>query len=779
MRLASCSSIRMGIAASLLALACEPADPGPSADFLAAREGQAPAEREWRTYLGDAAASHASPLDEIRPENVDRLEVAWRYDAGGAGLAADTQIQTNPLVVKGVLYGTSPALALFALDAATGRELWRFEPDTDVRIWTASRGVAYWEGPAKGREDGDAASDAPAEATGVGALDERLFFGAGPYLHAIDARTGRPIESFADRGRLDLREGLAREIGSDPIGVVANTPGTIFEDLIVIGGRVNEMKGAAPGDVRAFDVRTGALRWRFRTIPQPGEPGYETWPPDAWERVGGANAWAGITLDPERGLVFVPTGSATYDYYGADRAGDNLYANCLVALDARTGERRWHRQLVRHDLWDRDLPAPPNLVTIRRGGVEIPAVAQVTKTGHVFLFHRETGEPLFPLREEPVVGPFIPGEKPATSQPLPTLPPPFVRQGFSRDDVTDYSESARTEILARLESMQFGSLYTALGAAENVVSPGLDGGAEWGGAAWDAASGLLFVNANQVPWVVQMIEARETGGLREQIAAGYLHTCAGCHGLDMRGDGGTVPSLVGIDERLSIFELDRLIRDGRGRMPGLGGMLKWYERAALTWFVYTADEDDAPSAWASQSGPKTFVNAGFQKLVDADGLPGSKPPWGLLSAIDLAAGAIRWQVPLGDYPQVLAAGRSGLGAENYGGPIVTAGGLLFLAATPDAKIRAFEPATGRVLWEAELPAAGFATPSTYEAQGRQFVVVAAGGGKLGRPSGSQYVAFALPRAGEAETASTSASAAAIENEDETDRDEAATTAQSR
>lgn len=742
------SPIQTLLAASLLALACEPADHAssdhaPSPALQAARAAHAPAEREWRTYLGDLAASHRSPLDQIRPENVASLEIAWRYDAGGADTAATTQIQTNPLVVKGVLYGTSPALALFALDAATGAELWRFEPEADIRVWTASRGVAYWEEPVAGGSEDDGRGG---ERDGIdGATrDERIFFGAGPYLHAIDARTGRPIESFGDDGRIDLREGLDRDLGDDLMGVVANTPGTIFEDLILIGGRVNEMKGAAPGDVRAFDVRTGALRWRFRTIPRPGEPGHETWPADAWQRVGGANSWAGITVDPGRGLAFVPTGSATYDYYGADRAGDNLFANSLIALDARTGERRWHQQLVRHDLWDRDLPAPPNLVTLRRDGTEIPAVAQVTKTGHVFLFHRETGEPLFPLREEPVVGPFIPGEQPAASQPLPTRPPPFVRQGFSRADVTDYSETARAAILARLESMQFGSLYTAPGAAENVVSPGLDGGAEWGGAAWDEASGLLFVNANQVPWVVQMIEARASGGVREQIAAGYLYTCAGCHGLDLRGDGSSVPSLVDVDERLSFLELDRLIRDGRGRMPGMGGLLKWYERAALTWFVYTADEEDAPSAWAAQAGPKTFVNAGFQKLVDEEGLPGSKPPWGTLSAIDLAAGEIRWQVPLGDYPKVLAAGRSGLGAENYGGPILTAGGLLFLAATPDAKLRAFEPSTGRVLWEASLPAAGFATPSTYEARGRQFVVVAAGGGKLGQPSGSEYVAFALP-----------------------------------
>lgn len=698
----------------------------PSPAFEAARKKAAPAEREWRVYLGDSAASHASPLVEIGPQNVASLEVAWTYDAGGASSEASSQIQCNPLVVKGVLYGSSPDLAVFALDAATGEPLWRFAPDVDVRIWTASRGLAYWADDSGG--------------------DERIFFGAGSLLFALDARTGTPIASFGEGGHIDLNEGLGREIGSDPLGVVANTPGAIFEDLIVMGGRVNEMKGAAPGHVRAFDVRSGVQRWIFHTIPQPGEPGHETWPADAWQSVGGANAWAGITIDAERGLAFVPTGSATPDFFGGERAGDGLYANSLIALDAQTGVRRWHRQLVRHDLWDRDLPAPPNLVTLVQGGRSIPAVAQVTKTGDTFVFHRETGEPLFPLAEEPVHGPFVPGEVPAASQPRPTAPPPFVRQGFSTEFVSDYDDAARESVLARLASMQFGPLYQALGERPTVLYPGIDGGAEWGGAAWDAEQGLLFVNANQIASVVQMIEAREGEGIRDLVATGYLHTCAGCHGLDMRGDGAEIPSLVGIDERMGFFALDRLIRDGRGRMPGLGGMLAWYERAAISWFVYTATPADAPSNWAQRPGKRTFVNAGYQKLLDDAGLPGSKPPWGTLTAIDLAAGRLRWQIPLGDYPQVLAAGRSGLGAENYGGPIVTASGLLFIAATPDARLRAFESATGRLLFEATLPAAGFATPTTYEADGRQFVVVAAGGGKLSRPSGSQYVAFALPRA---------------------------------
>lgn len=707
-------------------LACSNEAQTPSAAFFEARSrASEDPVHDWRTYLADPAVSHGSTLAEIDRTNVAQLEVAWTYDSRDASDQGTTQIQFNPLVVKGVLYGASPSLRLFALDATTGEELWSFEPEADVRIWTNSRGAVYWADP----ENED---------------DERILFGAGPYLHAVDARTGRPIDGFGDGGRIDLREGLGRDSDADMMGVVASTPGVVFEDLILIGGRVNEARGALPGHVRAFDLRSGAMRWIFHTIPQPGEVGFESWPADAYERVGGANAWAGISVDLERGLAFVPTGSASFDFYGADREGDNLFANSLVALDARTGERRWHFQIVRHDLWDRDLPAPPNLVELSRDGVPIPAVAQVTKTGDTFVFHRETGEPLFELREEPVVGPFVPGEHPAASQPLPVRPPPLVLQEFSQDLVTDYSDAAAEEIRSRIEAMQYGSLYTALGATQNIVYPGLDGGAEWGGAAWDQDAGLLYVNVNQVPWVVQMIEAPDGDGFENALGTGYLHLCGGCHGLDMRGDGVSVPSLIGIDERMGFFELNRLIRDGRGRMPGLGSTLEWYERAAVAWFVYTADEGDAPASWPERPGPKTFVNAGFQKLLDSEGLPGSKPPWGSLAAIDLARGEIRWQVPLGDYPQVLDAGRSGLGAESYGGPIVTGGGLLFIASTPDSLLRAFDKATGEVLWEAELPASGFATPATYEADGRQFVVIAAGGGKLGRPSGSQYVAFALP-----------------------------------
>ena len=712
-----------GIAAVATALACDAAPPAPSQAFARARANGSAPEREWRTYLGDRAVSHASPLAQIDRRNVASLQVAWRYDAGGTQPGRSSQMQFNPLVVKGVLYGASPALRLFALDATTGAELWSFTPDVRASVISPSRGAVYWE-------------DGP---------DERILFGAGPHLYALDARSGLPIRAFGDDGRLDLRLGLGRDVSDDMMGVLVTTPGSVFEDLLIVGGRVNELSGAAPGHVRAFDIRTGEMRWIFHTIPRPGEFGHDTWPPDAWQQAGGANSWAGFSVDAERGLVFVPTGSATPDFSGAARRGDDLFANSLIALDARTGERRWHYQVVRHDLWDRDLPAPPNLVEIEREGVRIPAVAQVTKTGDTFLFERETGAPLFPIREEPVHGPAMAGEFPAPSQPLPTRPPPFVRQVFSLAELADRSPLVHEKLAEQLATLRSGPLYLAPSAQGTLEFPGTDGGAEWGGAAWDQVTGLLFVNANQTASIVRMIELPKERGSLTDVATGYLFACGGCHGSDLRGDGVGVPSLVGVGERMGFLDLYRTIRDGRGRMPALGGTLEWWQSAALAGWVYFAGPEDAPAQWASGGeGSGEYLNAGYQEFVGVDGLPGIQPPWGTFTALDLAHGEIRWQVPLGDFPQTLAAGQRGLGAQNYGGPVVTAGGLLFLAATPDQRLRAFDVHTGDVLWEAELPAAGFATPATYEASGRQFVVIAAGGGKLKAPSGSEYVAFALP-----------------------------------
>lgn len=717
-----CASLASGLALLLSLSACAPPDRVSSAAFdLARSRGAEEPAREWRTYLGDLASSQSSPLDQVDAGNVSELEVAWRYDAGGASETGVSQVQFNPLIVRGVLYGVSPTLRVFALDASTGAQLWSFEPGVPVEAWTASRGAVYWA-------DGE---------------DERLIVGVGPELIALDARTGELASAFGDGGRLDLGRGLGRDV-DDMMGVVATTPGSLFEDLLIVGGRVGESRGAAPGHVRAFDVRTGEMRWIFHTVPRPGEFGADTWPDDAWQHTGGVNAWAGFAVDAERGLVFVPTGAPTFDFFGGDRPGDNLFANTLLALDARTGERRWHYQVVRHDIWDRDLPSPPNLVEVERDGQTIPAVAQVTKTGDTFVFHRETGAPLFPIEEQDVVGAAVPGEAVARKQPVPVRPPPFTRQGFSLDLVTDRTEAARASVLERAKDMQFGALYVPPSGVGTVQYPGTDGGAEWGGAAWDAETGLLYVNANQIGTIVQLLEASTDFDYFASPQGAYVMLCGGCHGLDLAGDGSRVPSLRGVRDRLGLFDTYRVIRDGRGHMPGFDGFVPWYGLAAIAWYVHGLEDDALPSNWAALAGPKEYVNAGYHSLLDADRLPGTKPPWGTLTAIDLSAGEIRWQVPFGNYPAALERGATGLGSENYGGPVVTAGGLLFIAATPDAKIHAFDKVTGALLWEGDLPAGGFATPAVYEANGRQFVVVAAGGGKLGTPNGSEYVAFALP-----------------------------------
>ena len=707
-------------AALLLALvACSPSESsGPSPEFEAARARAAAPENEWRSYLGDLSSRQWSPLSEIDRTNVAELEVAWEYSAGGAG-----QIQTNPLVVGGVLFGVSPELAAFALDAGTGTELWRFESGAGAGPTAPNRGLAYWTD---------------------GASDERIFLPAGPEVWALDARTGRPIREFGSDGRIRMRDGLSH--GDD--FVIATTPGAVYRDLLIQPMRVNEMGGAAPGDIRAFDVRTGEVRWTFRTIPAPGEPGHETWPEDAWQRVGGANNWAGLSIDEARGIAYVPTGSAAFDFYGADRAGDNLFANTLLALDAATGERLWHYQVVRHDVWDRDLPAPPNLVRIVIDGEPRDAVAQITKSGHVFVFDRDTGEPVWPIDEVDVPGSGLPGEVLATSQPLPTKPPPFSRQRVTEASLADRTPEAAVMARERFDGAMPDHAFDPPSLEGGFVFPGMDGGGEWGGASFDPETGLLYVNSSEIPWWLQMMETPAMDSLGAGGRLGYVMVCASCHGLEREGAGFS-PSLVNLGERIGYLDTWRVIRDGRGRMPGFAA-LGLTARASVVWYLFHPDgaddpPEEPPDGFALGMFPR-FTNMGYPKFVDpADGVPLVAPPWGQLTAIDLNAGEIAWQIPLGNHPVLAEHGVFGTGSENYGGPVATAGGLVFIAASMDGHARAFDKATGELLWEHELPFAGFATPAVYEAGGVQFVVFAAGGGKLDQPAGDRYVAFALPR----------------------------------
>ncbi|MBW2271110.1 MAG: pyrroloquinoline quinone-dependent dehydrogenase [Deltaproteobacteria bacterium] len=668
-----------------------------------------PADRDWSHYLGDPARTHYSPLRQIDRDNVQRLEVAWTHDTGDA--TARSELQCNPLIVAGVIYATSPSLRVFALDATSGAEIWSFDPFETVEGGQGrNRGLSWWA-------DGD---------------DRRILVTAGPWLLALDARSGTPVESFGEHGRIDLREGLDTQTNDSFVS--ATTPGAIWRDLYIIGTRVSEDAGAAPGHVRAYDVRTGERRWIFHTIPHPGEPGHETWPEAAWQHAGGANAWSGISIDEERGLAYFGTGSATPDFYGAARIGDDLYANSLVALDAATGERRWHFQFVHHDLWDRDVPAPPNLVTIERAGRRVDAVAQVTKSGHVFVFDRESGEPLFPIEERPAPSSAVPGEVTAPTQPVPLAPPPFTRQRFTREGVTQRTPEARASVLARVEGMRTGA-WEPPGLDGAILYPGYDGGAAWGGAGWDPQSGRLFVNANEVGSFLRLLRLEGPVDGR----ALYLEKCGLCHAPDRRGTE-TGPTLIGVMERRTPHEVYATVMAGAGRMPGFPGM-PMPEIAAILAHI---TDPEAPPAEAAADGGVRYVSAGYQDVTDPDGFPGNAPPWGTLSAIDLARGEISWQVPLGGYAALIEQGLTKTGAQNYGGPLVTAGGVLFIAATPDETLRAFDVRNGDILWEAPLPYSGFATPATYQVRGRQYIVIAAGGGKLRRPAGASYVAFALP-----------------------------------
>jgi len=675
---------------------------------------------DWPHYHGDPAQTHYSPLAQIDRDNVHRLDVAWSFDTGDA--FPGSQMQCNPLVINGVLYALSPKLQVIALDAATGRLLWRFDSLADVPAvgLLRARGLAYWS---DGRE-------------------HRLFVAARHWLYVLDARSGSPIRSFGRNGRIDLREGLGRE--NEHLAVSLSTPGIVFNDLLIIGSAVGETLPAAPGDIRAIDVRTGAIRWTFHTIPAPGEFGSNTWPPRARQESGGANNWAGMAVDVERGIVFVPTGSATYDFYGANRHGDNLFANCLIALDAATGRRLWHFQFVHHDLWDRDLPAPPTLVTVARDGKDVDAVAQVTKSGHVFVFDRVTGEALFPIEERAVPRSDVPGEMAAETQPLPLLPKPFARQSLTADLLTTRTDEARAAVLERFRKLRSGGQFTPGSSDGTVMFPGFDGGAEWGGAAFDSATRILYVNSNEMAWVLRLVNVQEDAASTGKSI--YLAECASCHGADRSGQPPQVPSLIGVGERYADTELFTLLMRGGSRMPGFAH-LGWTKLLAVSEYVLhgrdravTSERNDSQSEVGDR-----YVLDGFKKLLDPDGYPGIEPPWGTLNAIDLDSGDYVWRVPLGEYPE-LTTDLGVTGSENYGGPVVTAGGLVFIAATVyDNKIRAFDSATGALLWQARLPAAGHATSAIYEADGRQFVVIAAGGGK--NPAGVSsgvYVAFALP-----------------------------------
>ena len=688
------------------------------------------AESDWPTYLGDNGRSHYSGLKQINLQNVQRLQTAWVYHAGGAHAENFSQIQCNPLVVDGILYGTTPTLNLVALNAATGHELWRFDPysgNTNSRALGVNRGVVYWSEGA----------------------DRRILFSAGQFLYSINASNGKLVTSFGTEGLVDIKAGLGRDVSK--LFVVSTTPGIVFRNLFFLPLRVGEGPApAAPGHIRAYDIRTGKIAWTFHTIPYPAEYGAETWPPEAWQYVGGANCWAGMALDETRGIVFVPTGSATFDFWGGNRIGQNLFANCLLALDATTGKRLWHFQFVHHDLWDRDPPAPPNLLTVKRHGQSIDAVAQVTKSGHVFVFNRETGAPLFPIEERPVPASDLQGEVAWPTQPFPVKPAPFARQVFGYDEITDISPGAHWTILDRFSKIRSHVPFAPPSTQGTIILPGFDGGGEWGGAAVDP-DGVMYVNGNEMPWVLTMVPSQSgSAGTPLKGQQLFAQICAVCHGVDRRGNPAqNVPSLVEVGKKLGREDIIRLIGTGRGVMPSFA-FLPDTQQAALADLVLgnQLPEDTAHGRQAAAeddlSGMVPYTMTGYNRWLDTNGYPAIKPPWGTLNAIDLNTGDYRWRIPLGEDAALTAKGIPPTGLENYGGPLVTAGGLVFIGASKDEMFRAFDRRSGRMVWQTKLPAGGYATPATYAVNGRQYVVIACGGGKMGTKSGDAYVAFALP-----------------------------------
>ncbi len=792
------------------------------------------ATQGWPVYGGQNAEDHYSSLSQINRDNVKNLVVAWKFDSGEKG-----GMEANPLIVGRVLYTYTPSQKVIALDAASGKLLWQF--DSGLKGRQPTRGVAYWSDGKQGR----------------------IFAGIMNFVYALDAATGKPIQSF---GRIDLRKGLRGDYRLQ--SVVLTSPGIIYKDLIIVGGRDPEVPPAPPGDIRAFDVRTGALRWQFHTIPHPGEPGYNTWPQDAWKNAGGGNDWGGMALDAKRGIVYVPTGSAVPDFYGARRVGNDLFADTLLALDASTGKLIWHFQGVHHDLWDRDFPAPPALITVRRNGKNIDALAQTTKQGWLFVLDRTTGKPLFPIEERHYPASTVPGEVSSPTQPYPLMPAPYNRELLTEDMLTNRTPEAHAWAVQQFRTFRSDGPFVPLSVGKpTVVFPGFDGGAEWGGPAVDPNTDILYVNANDIAATGNMEKNNPSAGLGsetyhsqcavchgvnragsppefpslidvekrltpEQIAAtihhgkgrmppfptlrdgtlkallAYLQTgksiedadhasaggndtsgeetsfatstksrstnggaekltgagvyannCAVCHGASRQGMPPTFPSLIGVSQRMTAQQIITRVRHGKGAMPAFPQLTDPQVKDLLTYLASsknsagkkTASEMPSSSPESSSSPDwMAYLFTGYKKFYDPDGYPAVAPPWGTLSAIDLNTGKYLWKLPLGNYPELAAKGMADTGTENYGGPVVTAGGLVFIGATIfDSEFRAFDSSTGKLLWHTQLPFAGLATPATYMIDGKQYVVIAAGGGKIhkspaGRlPSGGMYVAFAL------------------------------------
>jgi glucose dehydrogenase len=659
----------------------------------------------WTRSQGDAGSRRYSALAGINRQNVGSLETAWVYHSGDGA----RNIQCTPIVVDGVMFAPTAGRAIVALDAATGRERWRFQvaqpAHPGLEDEPARRGLVYWPG------DGEAAP--------------RIIFGSGDWIYALDPKTGRLLDSFGEQGRTALPTG-------------ATVGGVVYKGVFVTAGLY--------GDIYGFDVRSGAQRWRFHTVPHGNEFGADTW---SGADPGQANCWGGLSLDSDRGIVFAAIGAAQPNFIGVDRIGDNLYGDCVLALDAVTGRRLWYFQNVRHDIWDLDNAAPPPLLTITREGRKVDAVACVSKAGVLLLLDRTSGKPIFPFRLRRAPVSLLPGEHTAPYQPDPELPEPISRPEFRLEDVTTRTPQAHDFVMKQVLRATYG-WFEPFSVGRPNLFMGTRGGGEWSGAAVDLPTGRVYVSSNRVVSMVAVLATdeadRDPRFPPSQGERVYQQSCASCHGPNRAGNG-MIPPLIGIRNRMGEDQIRELLRTGRNAMPPAPPMAA-EQRDALLDFLLRRNQPPSRPAENGASGAPKYTYSGFNFLTDDQGYPGIKPPWGLLSCYDLNTGRIVWRVPLGEYAELTRQGLPRTGTQNLGGATVTAGGLVFCAGTAEQMIRAFDADTGAELWKAKLPWSGYAAPAVYEVHGREFVVITAtGGGKVGGPVGDAYVAFALPNSG--------------------------------
>lgn len=704
---------------------------------------QKPADinRTWSKYKADNEGTAYSALEQVNLSNVAELQVAWthRFSDAPQGSRGGTS-ESNPIIIDGVMYTMSARHRVYALNATTGEQIWSFDPFNGGAGGGVGRGVTYYE-------DG---------------ADKRIMFTGGDQLFSVNAANGQLIQSFGNGGKVSMNVGMRGE--PDKISVIPTTPGTIYQDLYIIGNEVSELYGAEPGHIRAYNVKTGALAWTFHTVPQPGEVGYDSWPKDAWKYVGGANSWGGITLDAQRGMVFLATGSPTYDYYGKDRVGNNLFGNSVVALDARTGKYRWHFQTVHHDLWDYDLPAAPNLITVIQNGKKIDAVAQTSKLGYIYTFNRDTGVPLWPIEERPVPTSDIPGEVTSPTQPFPTKPKPYARQIITEADIANYSKASHDTLMKRFKSFRYEGPFTPPSIKGTFMMPGSRGGSSWGGGAVDPAKGIIYVKSNDSPEIATMkkVVQNETANLSAyaQGKALYNTYCVACHMPDKNGDESGNPSLVAIETRLSREDAVNKIKRGGGKMPSFASVIAGKEEAIISYlfdkepaaaragreqsFLKEIQANNAANKIADIKEDDQYLNlTAYGQFTDNERRQGIKPPFGQLHAINLNTGEFEWTVTIGNTPDSQLPGAPETGASGSAGPLVTKGGLLFIGSTRDRKFRAYDQKNGKVVWEYTLPGIANANPSTYWSNGKQYIAISVGGDAT-NPAG-YMMAFALPK----------------------------------